>query len=172
MKKILLTFVIAVLSTVCASAMNLKEAFNALSNLPNITVTAPDYNLPVIGDFVQNGQLAAAYNLDREKIKQSGDAVYTILNQIPLVYMINGGNNNKAAAFVYSTPNDSGSNDILIVVMSGLKGSVVAMYGTVDNICRDAIQNGALEIQGDFLKLEATPVPDVGDFNITISKGR
>ena len=38
MKKILIIFAIAVLSIANASAINLQEAFSALSNLPNVTV--------------------------------------------------------------------------------------------------------------------------------------
>lgn len=86
--------------------------------------------------------------------------------------MINGGNNNNVAAFVYTEPNDKGSNDILIVAMSGLKGSIVFMYGTIDDTCKSAIQNAKLEMQGDFLSLEAESIPDVGDFNIILSKAR
>lgn len=158
--------------TLGASAMNLKEAFNALSNIPAVSITSPDYNLPVISEVVLNGQIAAAYNLDATQIQQTGNAALTILNQVPLVYMINGGANNNVAAFVYTTPNDEGTNDILIVTMSGYKGSVVAMYGQVDDNVKNAIQSAPLNMQGDFLSIDTGDIPDAGYFNITLSKAR
>lgn len=154
------------------STITLKEAFNNLAKLPNISITEPDYNLPVISDFVQDGTIAAAYNLDASQIYDSATKAFTILNKGPLTSMINGGNNNNVAAFVYTEPNDKGSNDILIVAMSGLKGSIVFMYGTIDDTCKSAIQNAKLEMQGDFLSLEAESIPDVGDFNIILSQAR
>ena len=154
------------------SAISLKDAFDELSKLPNITVTTPDYNLPVISDFVENGTIAAGYNLNASQIYESATKAFTVLNKVPLTSMINGGNNNNVAAFVYTEPNDKGSNDILIVAMSGPKGSLAFMYGTVNDTCKSAIQNAKLEIQGDFLSLEAESIPDVGDFNIILSKAR
>ena len=150
----------------------MKEAFDELSKLPNISISVPDYNLPVISDFVENGTIAAAYNLNASQIYDSATKAFTVLNKVPLTSMINGGNNNNVAAFVYTEPNDKGSNDILIVAMSGLKGSIVFMYGNVDDTCKSAIQNAKLEMQGDFLSLEAESIPDVGDFNIILSKAR
>lgn len=154
------------------TAISLKQAFSDLSNISNISVTAPDYNLPVVSDFVENGTIAAGYNLNAQQIKESGNAAFAILNKIPLTYMINGGNNNNVAAFVYAEPNDKGSNDILIAAMSGIRGSIVFMYGTVNDNCKTAIKNAKLEMQGDFLSLEAESIPDVGDFNIILSKAR
>lgn len=156
----------------CTSTISLKEAFSSLSNIQNISVTAPDYNLPVVSDFVENGTIAAGYNMNASQVYESATEAFAILNKVPLTYMINGGNNNNVAAFVYTEPNDNGSNDILIAAMSGSKGSVVFMYGTVNDICKSAIQNAKLEIQGDFLSLEADSLPDVGDFNIILSKAR
>ncbi len=159
-------------SCTSASTISLKEAFDELSKIPNITVTTPDYNLPVISDFVENGKIAAGYNLDAIQVREAGNQAYSILNRIPLTDMINGANNNYVAAFVYTQPNDHGSNDILIAAMSGLKGSLVFMYGTVNDSCRSAIQNAKVEMQGDFLSLETESVADVGDFNIILSKAR
>lgn len=154
------------------TAISLKQAFSELSNIPNISVTAPDYNLPVVSDFVENGTIAAGYNLNAQQIKESGDAAFAILNKIPLTYMINGGNNNNVAAFVYTEPNDKGSNDILIAAMSGMRGSIVFMYGSVNDKCKSAIQNAKFEMQGDYLSLETENIPDIGDFNIILSKAR
>ncbi len=172
MKKLLLSIMALATVTFGASAMNLKEAFNALSNLPAVSITAPDYNLPVVSEVVLNGQIAAAYNLDAEQILQTGNAALTILNQVPLVYMINGGCNHYVGAFIYTTPNDEGTNDILIVTLSGYKGSMVAMYGQVDDTVKNAICSAPLNIQGDFLSIDTGDIPDVGYFNITLSKAR
>lgn len=171
MKKILLTLVLAVASVFGSYAMTLKEAFGALSDIQNISVRAADYNLPVISDVIADGQIAAAYNLPAEKILATGNAAYAILNQVPLADMINGANNNLAAAFVYATSNGDGTNDILIAVMSGYRGAVVFLYGTVSDAARLAIQSAPLEMEGAFLSLKAA-IPGEGDFNIILSKAR
>ncbi|MDE5877899.1 MAG: hypothetical protein K2H47_10455 [Muribaculaceae bacterium] len=171
MKKIILTLITVIATTVSMSAMNLKEAFNALSNIPNVSVQTPDYNLPVNADIAQTGQIAGAYNLTQQQIEQTGNAAYVILNQIPFSYMVNGGNNGEVAAFVYATPNQEGSNDVLVVAMSGYKGSAVFIYGTLDNAAVQSLQSAPLNIQGNFLSLEAT-MPDGNDFNIILSKAR
>lgn len=171
MKKFIIALVVVISATVSVSAMSLKDAFSALSNIQNVNITAPDYNLPVIGEGVKDGQIAAAYNLNAQQIYESGTAAYTILNQIPLANMINGGNNGEVAAFVYTTPAGENSNEILIAVMSGYKGSVVFLYGTIDDASRDAIKNAPLQMEGSFLSLEST-MPDGSDFNIILSKAR
>lgn len=48
MKKIVLLLTIALSFALSASAISLKEAFNALSNVPNISVKS-DYNTPILG---------------------------------------------------------------------------------------------------------------------------
>lgn len=171
MKKIILSLLAMFAITAGASAMNLKDAFTALSNLPNINVTAPDYNLPVVAEVIHNGQIAAGYNMPQQQILESATAAYAILNQVPMSYMINGGNNKEVAAFIYATPNDSESNDILIAAMNGSKGSIVFLYGTIDDASLNAIQNASLTMQGNYLSIEAQ-MPDNTDFNITLSKSR
>lgn len=169
------TFALVILSlfaiSVGASAINLKEAYAALSNVPNINMRQPDANLPVIDELIINGQIAAAYNLDSTKIFETGTSVYTILNQIPMSYMINGGNNNQVAAFVYATPNESGTNDILVVVMSGYRGLAISIFGTATNETVAAIKSAPFEMEGSYLNLPAE-VPNIGEFNISLSKGR
>ena len=172
-----------------ASAMNLKEAFNALSNIPNINVRQPDYNLP--GDFLgplKNVQVAGAYNLNQQQIGQTGNVAFTLLNQVPLTYMINGGNNGFVGAFIYaepstptlqtanlSTPQDiaydtTTTYDILIVVFNGSRGTVTSIYGTTDAATVNAINQAPVTIEGNTLTLESQ-LPD-GDFNIILNKAR
>lgn len=184
MKKILLMALVAAAGlTACQSPasdttskseareISLKEAFSELSKVQNVAITAPDYNLPVIADVISDGQIAAAYNLDATKIKASADEAFAILNKLPLTKVINGGSNGQVAAFVYAEPNGSGSNDALIAVMSGYRGSVVFMYGTMDDTAKEAIQNAPLSIEGINLNLDTT-LPDGNEFHITINKGR
>lgn len=172
MKKFFLSLIAVLAFVGSASAMGLKEAFNALSNLPHVSVTKPDYNLPVVNDVIQNTTIAAGYNLNQQQIFEAGNATYAILNQVPLAYMINGANNNEVAAFIYTTPNNEGNYDILIAAMSGYRGSVVFIYGTIDEVCKNAIQNAPLEMQENYLSIQADSIPNVGDFNIILNKAR
>lgn len=161
----------ATTETTAASTISLKDAFDELSKVQNVAITAPDYNLPIIADVVKDSKIAAAYNLDAAKIKATGDEAFAILNRVPLSKVINGGTNGEVAAFVYAEPNAAGTNDVLIAVMSGYRGSVVFMYGTIDDTAKQAIQSAPLNIEGIYLNLDTT-LPDDNQFNILISKAR
>lgn len=158
MKKYILILITLTCSFVSSYALNLKEAFNALSNLPKITT---ELNNTITMSFntkvIENNSIikvAGAHNLNSEDIKTVGNATYAILNQIPLSYMINGGNNGLAAAFVYCTPNENGSNDMLIVTMSGEQGDLTYLYATdVNETSKVCIQEGELILKDSSLSI-------------------
>lgn len=179
MKKTLLSLIALVSVALGASAMSLKDAYKALSNIPNVSVTKPDYNLPIDlpviqeGAFVvEEGNLAAGYNLNAARIKETGDAAYTILNQVPMMRMINGANNNVVAGFVYAEPTGEDRNDVLIVTMSGYQGNAVFLYAqnVPDAIC-NALQTAPVEMKGNYLSIEANWGDNDG-LNIMQSKAR
>lgn len=171
MKKFAILLFAVIASVAGAAAMNLKDAFGALSNIANVQTVTPDYNLPVSLDGINDYQISAAYNLNAESIYTTGTAALTLLNQVPMTYMINGGGNHLVCAYVYAQPNDEGSNDILVAVMSGFRGSAVFIYGTVDNDTCQAIQQAPFQMEGTFISLNA-PLPDNNEFNIYLTKGR
>lgn len=173
MKKLLLILVMSVAYIASASAINLQEAFSALSNLPNVSVKETEdlkelsnNKCPIKLDSLKVLQVAAAYDLDAEKIKTTANGAFTILNQIPLQYMINGANNNSVCAFLYSTPykGHPGLNHLLIAVMCGEWGTVVFEEAIVNDKVRDAIQAASIEMKGNYLNMV---IP--GYFNITIN---
>lgn len=179
MKKTLLTLIALVSMAFGASAMSLKDAYKALSNIPNVSVNQPDYNLPMdisampdYGFTLIDGNLATAYNLNAAQIKETGDAAFTILNQVPMLRIINGGCNNLVAGLVYSEPTGENSNDVLIVAMSGLRGSVVFMYvqNVPDATCT-ALQSAPVEMEGSFFSLKAKLTGN-DEFNIILNKAR
>ncbi len=119
MKKILLMAIVAAVgltscqsksesSTECDSAktITLKDAFDELSKIQNVTITAPDYNLPVVADVVKDGKIAAAYNLDAAQTLATGQSAFDILKKVTMSYIINGANNGEVAACVYETPTE------------------------------------------------------------------
>lgn len=163
MKKIVLLLTIALSFALSTSAMSLKDAFNALSNVPNISVKE-DYNTPILGLTV-NGELAMASNLNESQILESGNAVYTILNQVPLVKMINGGNNNLVAAFVYASESTNGIYEVLMVLMSGKSGDITIIYGGIDKAAKDALQNAPLTMESDKISIHAS-LPNGDTYNI------
>lgn len=173
MKKLILIFTMAFACIESASAISLKEAFTALSNLPNVSVTenldlmeATNNKCPVKLDSLKVVQVATAYDLDAKQIFTTGNSAYTILNQIPLQYMINGANNNDVCAFLYSSPYEAqpGLNHLLIAVMSGEWGSVVFIDSIVEDKELDAIQEASIEMKGNYLNMV---IPNY--FNITIN---
>lgn len=139
-------------------AMNLKEAYTALSKLPKITTELNDTVTASINNKVveNNGvmEVAGARDLSRDDIQLVGNATLEILNQVPLSYMINGGNNGLVGAFVYCTPNENGSNDMLIVTMSGEQGDLTYLYMTdVNDTSKLCIQEGKLTLDGSSLSI-------------------
>lgn len=173
MKNFLFLLLMSLTCVASASAINLKEAFSALSNLPNVSVEEnlnlkylTDNRCPVKLDSLKVVQVATAYDLDAEKIMTTANGAYTILNQIPLQYMINGANNNDVCAFLYSSPYEGmpGINHLLMVVMSGQWGSVVFVDAIIENKERDAIQAASIEMKGNYLNMV---IPKY--FNITIN---
>ena len=164
MKKIILLFAIALSITFSASAISLKEAYDALSNVPNISVRT-DYNTPILG-LIVNGQIASTSNLKESQILESGNAVYTILNQVPLTRMINGGNNNLVAAFVYASAEaTNGIYEVLIVLMSGKLGDISIIYGGIDEAAKNALQNAPLQMDSATISIHAS-LPNGDTYNI------
>lgn len=164
MKKIILLLAIALSAAFSISAMSLKEAFKALSNVPNISVRT-DYDTPILG-LVVNGQIAKAENLNRSQILESGNAALTILNQVPLTWMINGGNNNLVAAFVYASPESTdGIYETLMILMSGEAGDITVIHGGIYEAARNAFQNAPLKMEGASIKIQAT-LPNGDTYNI------
>lgn len=158
MKKLTIILLALVCSVLGICAMNLKEAYDALSNLPEITTELNDTITASINNKVveKNGvmKVAGARNLNGEDIKTIGNATLSILNQVPLSYMINGGNNGLVAAFVYCTPNETGSNDMLVVTMSGEQGDLTYLYMTdVNDTSKLCIQEGKLTLNGSSLSI-------------------
>lgn len=173
MKRILLIIAITLASVASASAINLQEAFSALSNLPNVTVKEnmdlkdlTNNKCPIKLDSLKIAQVAIGYDLDAEKIAVTGNGAFAILNQIPFQYMINGANNNNVCAFLYSTPYEGhpGLNHLLIAVMSGEWGSVVFADAIIADKECDAIQAASIEMKGNSMNMS---VPNY--FNITIN---
>ena len=157
MKKYILILLAMTCSVLGAYAMNLKEAYNALSRLPKISTELNDTVTVLINKGVENKcimKVSGARNLDGKDIKTMGDATYSVLNQVPLTYMINGGNNGLVAAFIYCTPNTNGSYDMLIVTMSGEQGDLTYMYVTnVDESSILCLQEGKLTLKDSSLSI-------------------
>lgn len=79
MKRILLIIAITLVSVASASAINLQEAFSALSNLPNVTVKEnmdlkdlTNNKCPIKLDSLKIAQVAIGYDLDAEKNRYYG----------------------------------------------------------------------------------------------------
>lgn len=157
MKKYILILFTLSCSILSIHALNLKEAYNALSNLPKISTEFNDTISVSINNVIKKNEImkvAGAHNLNSEDIKTVGNATYAILNQVPLSYMINGGNNGYAGAFVYCASNESGTNDMLIVTMSGELGNLTYLFVTdVDENSKLCLQEGKLTLQGSSLSI-------------------
>ncbi len=179
MKKTLLTLIALVSVALGTSAMSLKDAYKALSNIPNVSVTNPDYNLPmdlpfekINGFTVKEGNLAAAYNLHAPQIVQTAEAALTILNQVPMVYLVNGGYNSYVGAFAYWEQTGENSNDVLVAAFNQYAGLVVFMYvqNVPDATC-EALQMAPVEMEGRYFSLKAK-LSGNDEFNIILNKAR
>lgn len=170
MRRILFTIAILFATMAGVSAMSLPEAYRALCNIPNISQTeipeSSSINYNSATDSIANVEIASAVHLDASGILQTGNAVYTILNQVPLEYMINGANNNLVSAFIYATPSTDNKYDCLIVLMNGYAGDVGIIYMTCDKIIKEELQNAAVTIHKASLSIKS---PKGSDIDITIN---
>lgn len=171
MKKYVIALAILAVASVCGRALTLKEAFAALSEVPNISVveSSPSGLVGLPADSVGNLKIAVANNLDAARIKATGDAVYAVLDKVPLVNMINGANNNLVAAFLYATPNAEGRYDFLVVSMDGFGGDVAVIFMTITESIKTMFQTAPLTMKGDMLTLMPVATDGGPSFNIMLN---
>lgn len=153
MKKYVFILITLVCSVMSVRAIDLREAYAALSHLPNVSTVIDDtISVTIDKDAKYAGSMlvSRAVGLNREEIKATGDATLAVLNQIPLTSMINGGCNGLVGAFVYSAVNEAGTNDMLIVTMSGEQGDLTYLFIT------DLDENSILSLQEAKLTMEGS----------------
>lgn len=138
--------------------VSLKDTYNQLSQISNVTKDT----IPIIkfGKYeVKVEKNVGAANLDRKQIEKTGNAMFSILDRVPMKYIINGATNNLSAGFVYSNKLSADKNEVLIVACSGEAGMYGATYGTANDSTIYALQMAPLSMQGQIftLTLEDTP---------------
>lgn len=170
MKKYVIALAILAVASVCGRALTLKEAFAALSQVPNVSVVdqLASGSVGLSADSVGNLEIAVADNLDAARIKATGDAAYAVLDKVPLEYMINGANNNLVAAFLYATPNAEGRYDFLVVSMDGAGSDVAILFMTITEATKTMFQNAPLTMKGDMLTLMPVTTGGSPSFNIML----
>lgn len=165
MKRILLTIAVLFATLASVSAMSLPEAYRALCNVPNMSQTeipkTSSINYNSTADSIAIVGMASATSLDAAGILQTGNAVYTILNQVPLEYMINGANNNLVSAFIYATPTADNRYDCLMVLMSGYGGDVGIISMTCDKNIKEELQNAVVTMRGASLTIKSLKGSDI-----------
>ncbi len=90
MKKLFLYLLAISFSIAGASAMNLREAYSALSNLPYVSQTLNDtISVPISTSGIYSGtmQVSQAAGLDRSEIFKAGNATFAILRACPIIYV-------------------------------------------------------------------------------------
>lgn len=137
---------------------SLKDAYTQLSQISGQT----EDTIPIIkfGKYevkVENN--VGATNLDREQIKNTGNEMLSILDRVPMKYIVNGATNNLAAGFVYANQLSTDRNEVLIVACSGEAGMYSATYGIANDSTVYALRMSPLSMQGQMftLTLEDTP---------------
>lgn len=142
-----------------AEFVSLKDAYNQLSQISGVT----EDTIPIIkfGKYeVKVEKNVGAANLDRQQIKDTGNAMWTILDRVPMKYIVNGATNNLSAGFVYSNKLSTDNNEVLIVACSGEAGMYVATYGTANDSTIYALQTAPLSMQGQKFTLTLEDTPD------------
>lgn len=80
---------------------SLKDAYTQLSQISGVTEdTIPTIKFGKHEITVENN--VGTTNLNREQIKNTGNAMFSILDRVPMEYIVNGATNNLAAGFVYA----------------------------------------------------------------------
>lgn len=174
MKKTLLwaTSLGVILSTSCSQAnqtrsdaedtkpefTSLKDAYNQLSRIPGVT----EDTIPIIkfGKYeVKVDKNVGVTNLDRQQIKKTGDTMFSILDRVPMKYIVNGATNHLVAGFVYANQLSTDKNEVLIVAASGEIGMYSASYGIANDSTVYALRMSPLLMQGQTLTLTLEDTP-------------
>lgn len=150
----------------CREFTSLKDTYNQLSQISGVS----EDTIPIIkfGKYdVKVEKNAGANNLDCQQIEKTGNAMFSILDGVPMEYIINGATNHLAAGFVYAKQLSADKNEILIVSCSGEAGYYGAIYGTANDSTVNALQISPLLMQGQkfLLVLEDTPDRQINLFN-------
>lgn len=137
---------------------SLKDAYDLLSQIPGVA----EDTIPIIkfGKYeVKVEENAGAANLNREQIYNTGNAMYSVLDRVPMKYIVNGATNKLAAGFVYANQLSTDKNEVLFVACSGEAGMYTAAYGFANDSTIYAIRMAPLSMQGQklTLRLEDTP---------------
>lgn len=151
--------------------ISVNKAYSELSALPEMSVhKAYGPELPITStDILDSVTVVAAFNLDARKVKAAGDAMYRILDKLPMERMVIGANNQLVAGFVYAEPVATDRNEVIFVSASGYNGVVCAIHGFADDATVESIRQAPLTMQGPSMDivLEDTANLRVNLFNIT-----
>ena len=149
-----------------AEFTTLEDVFDQLSQIPGVAEdTFP--NMKFRGYEIKVEKSAVAKNLNRQQIEDTGNAMYAILDKVPMGYIVNGATNHLAAGFVYANRLSDDNNEVLMVACSGAAGMYAAYYGTANNSTVTALQMAPLSMQGQHftLTLEDTPTNQIYLYN-------
>lgn len=137
---------------------SLKDAYEELSQITGVT----EDTIPIIkfGKYeVKVEKNVWANNLDRQQIENTGNTMFSILDRVPMKYIVNGATNHLAAGFVYANQLSTDKNEVLIVSCSGEAGMYVASYGIANDSTIYALQMSPLSMQGQMFKLTLEDKP-------------
>ena len=137
---------------------SLKDSYNRLAKLPNVTESSSQ-NIKFGPYEIKVEKNAVASGLDSIKTCETGDAMYAILDDIPMKHIVNGATNNINAGFVYANTLETGKNEVLIVAYGQGAGYLGVTYGTADGAALSAIQRAPLAMEGYLFDLTLDSIP-------------
>ena len=134
MKKRMILFLAVVASVISAMAMSPAQAFHKLANTKGFdeysygdTIALP------AGQEITNCESVAIQNMvGSAKVRDFGHAIQNIIDKIPMDDVIVAAKSQDELGYVYATPNDDGTYDVLIVAAAGGPGFFKAVYGQAD----------------------------------------
>lgn len=142
----------------CPDSLSLMEGYEKLAKLPDMT-ERPLPNVRFGSNEIIVEKNVSAGNIAPDKLEEMGNAVYSILDAIPLKYMINGANNNLVGAFVYANKTGADKNEVLIVSYSKGACTASAAYGSANDSTIMALQHAPIAMEGQLLDLTIEKSP-------------
>lgn len=142
----------------CPDSLSLMEGYEKLAKLPDMT-ERPLPNVRFGSNEIIVEKNVSAGNIAPDKLEEMGNAVYSILDAIPLKYMINGANNNLVGAFVYANKTGADKNEVLIVSYSKGARTASAAYGSANDSTIMALQHAPIAMEGQLLDLTIEKSP-------------
>ena len=165
MKKFMILFAAIVASAMAAMAMTPAQAFHKLANTEGFDEYSFGDTIQLPGNQeITNCESVAIQNMTgATKVRDFGHAIETIIDKIPMDDVLVAAQSQDELGYIYATPNDEGTYDVLIVAAAGGPGFFKAVLGQADYEALRQIANSDIILNDSGLQIALNSQDNIVD---------